>query len=94
MSATYNSGAGTGTVTFDKPLDQTVVLDPADWFRGLGGFRRPVLTMSYASPTVVSIDSMGSNEAVALVNGWAYTPGTAPIKGTNGVEVDAFTGVT
>lgn len=91
IAQSYQSGAGTGTITFDQPLDQTVTLDPADWFRGIGSFRRPVTALSYSSATVVAITGMSSNEAVALANGWAYTPGAAPIKGTNGLNVAGFT---
>jgi len=93
VSATFNSGAGTGTVTFDKALDQTVVLDEDDWLRGLGIARREVGGISYQSPTVIAFTGVVGNIFIGLIVGWKYTPGVAPIKGINGVEVVAFEGV-
>ena len=91
---TYSSGPGTGTITFSAPLDTSITLDPADWFRGLGSFRRPVVTMSYSSATVIAINSMGSNAGIDTPNGWKYVPGSNPIKGANGATVAAFEGFT
>lgn len=92
IDSSYNSGAGTGSITFDSPLDTSVPLDPADWLRGLTGSRRPVTALSYASSTVISITGMGSSEFTPLTLGWQYTPGTNPLLGANGLPVAGFTG--
>lgn len=94
ISSTYNSGAGTGSITFDQPLDTGVTLDPADFLRGLTGSRRPVSSVAYGSSTVINITGMGSAVFTPLALGWQYTPGSAPLMGANGLAVAGFTGFT
>lgn len=92
IAQTYDSGAGTGSVTFDKPLDTGVVLNPGDWKRGTGSGYRPVTALSYASPTQISIDGLDPIVFGGIPAGWKYTKGAAPLVGVNGVEVDSFVG--
>lgn len=95
IAQTFDSGAGTGTITFDQPLDQAVVLDPADWSRGINQFaHRDVVTLEYGAADRIDITSMSGSQSGGFPVGWRYVVGAAQIRGTNGIPVAAFSGFT
>lgn len=94
IASTYSGLGGTGTITFDRPLDTGITLDPSDWLRGTGGQTRHITSLHYSSSTVITFDTMGVAAAPALANGYKYTPGANPIAGVDGAQVHAFEGFT
>lgn len=79
---------------FSGPLDTSITLDPADWLRGLTGSRRAVTSLAYSGANTVQITGMAGATFTPLTLGWQYTPGSAPIKGANGLTIAGFTGFT
>lgn len=90
----FNAGGPDGSITFNKALDQSVVLDPVDFIRGFGSIFREAMTVEYSGSKTIVIVDMEPNEFGGTPVGWKYVPGAEPIKGINGLEVVAFSGFT
>lgn len=92
ISSTWDGGSLTGSITFDRPLDQTVVLVGGDFARGFGSVRREAATLNYSGSSTIEFTSLTAGAFDPLVLGWAYFPNVNKIKGLTGLEVVGFTG--
>jgi len=89
-AATYSPVTGTGSISFDKPLDKSVPLNPSDWLRGTGAGRRSITSLSYGGASSVVFTGMSAATMEALAAGYWYTVGDNPLRGANGQQVAAF----
>lgn len=94
VSQTHDGGTNSGTITFSEPLDQSVVLDPADFFRGRLNQTRAAVSVVYDSPTTLAITYAALGTEPIVPNGWGYTGSPGGLVGENGLPVADFDGFT
>jgi len=94
LSQSVDLGAGTGFITFDKPLNTKIALTPTDFRWGTGSGSRLVTAASYSGSSSIAIGAMDPITFGATPSGWNYIATGARIEGTNGLEVANFAGFT
>ena len=96
ISSTWSAGSGSGSITFDRPLDQTQVPDLATVFRGQAGLAsRQATFLNFATPDTIGVVVEAFGSGPILPTGWAYAPPPGWIQSdADGAPAVAFQGVT